>query len=365
MSCQNNENLYAQGIYDFNFYDLTTDELLFQSRTITEGNIATSVNLNEIRGGIGNAIQIQIPSDASLTVTMTAANFSLEGLALNTGSTIMPNGTYYLREQTTLVAGTGENAEKVVGKVLSTPVAPIGSVTGDIIGYVDCTTKVIIDPETKEFVVEGGEVGDTVCIEYYTQTASAEIFRIGSNFAPKIGRAVLRTPLYTTNGQGGSGSILAGELQIVIPKAQLNGDLNLDLSQSANATTVLNMTALADYETKPGECPTNDGTLGYIIKIVNETTVWDRIDRIVVLGGGISLANGETETIVVKGVSDSNPNLLENVPYDELTFTSGSDAIATVDATGLVTAKSQGDTEITIKNEEKNFTVTCDVEVTP
>lgn len=109
----------------------------------------------------------------------------------------------------------------------------------------------------------------------------------------------------------------------------------------------------------------NDGTLGYIIKVVNETTVWDRIDRIVVLGGGISLANGETETIVVKGVSDSNPNLLENVPYEDLTFTSGSDAIATVDATGLVTAKSQGDTEITIKNEEKNFTVTCDVEVTP
>ena len=65
MSCQNNENLYAQGIYDFNFYDLTTDELLFQSRTITEGNFATWLNLNEIRGGIGNANQIQKPTDAS------------------------------------------------------------------------------------------------------------------------------------------------------------------------------------------------------------------------------------------------------------------------------------------------------------
>ena len=367
MSCRNDENFYAQGIYDFNFYDLTTDELLFQSRTITEGNIATSVDLNEIRGGIGNAIQIQIPSNASLTVTMTAANFSLEGLALNTGSTIMPNGTYYLREQTTLVEGTGDNDGKVVGKVLSTPVAPVGSVTGEIIGYIDCTTKVVIDPETKEFVVEGGEAGDTVCIEYYTQTSSAEIFRIGSNFAPKIGRAILRTPLYTTNGQGGSGtgSILAGELQIVIPKAQLNGDLNLDLSQTANATTVLNMTALADYETKDGECPTNDGTLGYIIKVINDTSVWDRIDKIVVLGGGISLAAEETETIVVKGVSNSNPNLLENVPYEDLTFTSGSDAIATVDAQGVVTGVATGDTEVTIKNEEKNFTVVCDVEVTP
>lgn len=364
MSCSN-ENLYAQGIYNFDFYDLTTDELLFQSRTITEGNIATSVTLNEIRGGIGNAVQIQIPSDASLTVTMTAANFSLEGLALNTGSTIMPNGTYQVSETLTLAEGTEDNVGKAVGKVTSTPVAPVGSITGEVVGYVNCNEKVTIDPETKEFVYEAGKAGDKVCIYYYTQTSSAEIFRIGSNFSPKIGRAVLRTPLYSTTGQSGTGNILAGELQIVIPKAQLNGDLNLDLSQTANATTVLNMTALADYEVQEGECPSDDGTLGYIIQVLNQGSIWDRIDEIVVLGGGISLEANETETIVVKGYSRENPNMLENVPYEDLTFTSGSDAVATVDTAGLVTAVASGDTEVTIKQEEKGLTATVDVEVTP
>lgn len=363
MSCSN-ESLYAQGIYNFDFYDLTTDELLFQSRTITEGNIATSVSLNEIRGGIGNAVQIQIPSDATLTVTMTAANFSLPGLALNTGSTIMPNGTYQVSETVTLEDGTEDNAGKVVGKVTSTPVAPVGSITAEVIGYVNCNEKVTIDPETKMFVVEGAKAGDKVCIYYYTQTSSAEIFRIGSNFSPKIGRAVLRTPLYSTTGQAGTGNILAGELQIVIPKAQLNGDLNLDLSQTANATTVLNMTALADYEVQPGECPSDDGTLGYIIQVLSQGSIWDRVDELVVIGGGIALEKGETETIVVKGRSKSNPSMLENVPYADLKFTSEAEATATVDAEGLVTAVEAGDTDITIEYEPKALKARVDVEVT-
>lgn len=361
MSCSN-ESLYAQGIYSFDFYDLTTDELLFQSKTITEGNIATSVNLNEIRGGIGNAVQIQIPSDATLTVTMTAANFSLSGLALNTGSTIMPNGTYQVSETVVLA----ENEEgKVVGKVTSVPVAPIGSVTGEVIGYINCNEKITIDEKTKEFVVEGAKAGDSVCVFYYTQSSSAEIFRIGSNFSPKIGRAVLRTPLYTNEGVGGTGSILAGELQIVIPKAQLNGDLSLDLSQSANATTVLNMTALADYETKAGECPSDDGTLGYIIQVLATGSIWDKIDELVVIGGGIALEVGETETLAVKGLSKSNPSILENVPYADLTFTVGNEAVATVSAEGVVTAVAGGDTDVKIEYVEKGLATRADIEVTP
>lgn len=364
MSCSN-DLLFAQGIYKFDFYDLTTDELLFQSKTITEGNIATSVNLNEIRGGIGNGTLIQIPSDATLTVTMTAANFSLAGLALNTGSTIMPNGIYQVHDTVTLEEKAVEGEEGktvVVGKVPSEPVAALGSVTKEIIGYINCNEKVTIDPKTKEFIVEGGVAGDKVCIYYYTQSASAEIFRIGSNFSPKIGRAVLSTPLYTNNGVG-SGSIVAGELQIVIPKAQLNGDLTLDLSQTANATTVLNMTALVDNEVQVGECPSDDGTLGYIVQILATGSIWDNIDNLVAIGGGIALEAGETETLVIKGYSNSNTSVLENVPYADLKFTSQDEAVATVDENGIVTAVASGDTDITVEYEEKGLSTRVDVEV--
>ncbi len=366
MSCSDKDLLFAQGIYRFDFYDLTTDELLFQSNTITEGNIATSVSLNEIRGGIGNGTLIQIPSDTTLTVTMTAANFSLAGLALNTGSTIMPNGIYQVHDTVELYEKAVEGEEGktvVVGKVPSTPVAPIGSVTGEVIGYVDCNIKVTIDEKTKEFEVEGGKTGDKVCIYYYTQSASAEIFRIGSNFSPKIGRAVLSTPLYTNKGVGGTGSIIAGELQIIIPKAQLNGDLSLDLSQTANATTVLNMTALVDYETKAGECPSDDGTLGYIVQILSKGSIWDNVDNLVAIGGGVAISVGETETLVIKGYSNANTSVLENVPYTDLTFTSKDTAVATVDANGVITAVAEGDTDIVVEYEPKGISTRVDVEV--
>ena len=100
----NSKGLYVQGVYDFEFYSIGTDELLFQSRYITESNITTSTNLNAIKGGIGNATLIQIPSDAELKVQMTAQNFTLEGLGLNTGATIMPNGIYRVSDEVTLEA---------------------------------------------------------------------------------------------------------------------------------------------------------------------------------------------------------------------------------------------------------------------
>ena len=100
----NTKGLYVQGIYSFEFYDIASDNLLFQSRYISESSITTSTNLNAIKGGIGNATLIQIPSDAELKVAMTAQNFTLDGLALNTGATIMPNGIYRVSDPVILEA---------------------------------------------------------------------------------------------------------------------------------------------------------------------------------------------------------------------------------------------------------------------
>ena len=45
---------------------------------------------------------------------------------------------------------------------------------------------------------------------------------------------------------------------------------------------------------------------------------------------------------------------LENIPYDELTFTSADETIATVDNTGLVTGVKEGETTITIEYKTLN-----------
>ena len=340
----NTKGLYVQGVYSFEFYDIATDALLFQSRYISESNITTSTNLNAIKGGIGNATLIQIPSDAELKVAMTAQNFTLDGLALNTGSTIMPNGIYRIQDEVVL----GEGGK---GKVKSRPYPSLGSRTEDIVGYVNCATKVLIDPETKEFEVPEGKEGDRICIAYYTMSANAEMFVIGSNFSPKVGRAVLRTPIYSSDGIGNSNEgIKVGELQIIIPRAQLDGNLNIDLSQTSNATTVLNMTALVDFSVTTGECPKDNGTLGYIVQILYTESIWDKIDKLVVIDGGLTVEQGEKERLNIKGY-DLSMDTVENIPYEDLTFSmKGSDTTkAKVDANGYVEGVAEGDATVEIK----------------
>lgn len=364
----NTKGLYVQGIYSFEFYDIATDALLFQSRYVTESSITTSTNLNAIKGGIGNATLIQIPSDAELKVAMTAQNFTLDGLALNTGSTIMPNGIYRVQDEVILDA-------EGKGKVKSTPYSALGSRTEDIVGYVNCSQKVTIDPETKEFRVEGGKEGDRVCIAYFTQSANAEMFIIGSNFSPKIGRAVLRTPIYSSDGDSNANEgIKVGELQIVIPRAQLDGNLNIDLSQTSNATTVLNMTALVDYSVAHGECPKDGGTLGYIVQVLYTNSIWDSIDKLVVVDCGVTVAVGESEKLVIKGYDLATDSLV-NIPYEDLTFTSLHTDIATVDKNGLVTGVAAGEAVVTVElmdgdgavvlSKEAKVTVVGDGQTTP
>lgn len=356
----NSKGLYVQGVYDFEFYSIGTDELLFQSRYITESNITTSTNLNAIKGGIGNATLIQIPSDAELKVQMTAQNFTLEGLGLNTGATIMPNGIYRVSDEVTLEA-------QGKGHVKSNPVAALGSRTEEIVGYVNCSTKVTIDPETKEFTVPEGKEGDKVCISYFTMSANAEMFVIGSNFSPKVGRAVLRTPIYSADGTYDStAGIKVGELQIVIPRAQLDGNLNLDLSQTSNATTVLNMTALVDWSVQTGGCPSDNGTLGYIVQILYTESIWDSVDELVVMDCGVTVEEGSTARLIVKGYNATTDEFV-NVPYGDLTFTSGAEGTATVDEKGIVTGVAQGETTITVEykvGEEVKLTKIANVEVT-
>ena len=278
---------------------------------------------------------------------MTAQNFTLDGLALNTGATIMPNGVYRVSDPVILEAD-GK------GHVKSNPVAALGSRTEEIVGYVNCATKVLIDPETKEFTVPEGKEGDRVCIAYFTKSANAEMFTIGSNFSPKVGRAVLRTPIYSSDGIGNSNEgIKVGELQIVIPRAQLDGNLNIDLSQTSNATTVLNMTALVDFSVATGECPKDNGTLGYIVQLLYTDSIWSSIDKLVVVDCGVTVQVGESEKLNIKGY-DVAMDTLTNVPYEDLTFTSKDQATAKVDAKGIVTGVKAGEAVITIEYKALN-----------
>lgn len=365
MSFYENEKLYVQGIYDLEYFSLDTNDLLIKFDKLTQSNFASNIDLNPIKAGIGNAIQIQIPTNAEFKASITAANLHQTGLALNVGATLSPDGKYHIKE-TIVLNGT-------TGTVSTTPVADYGS--SDIVGWiVGESTAITIDAVTKTFTAPDTYSGETICFEYVVSSTGAQYFRIGSQFSPKIGRAVFTAPIYATENTNVDNGIKWGEMQIVIPKAQLDGNLTIDLNQTSPAATIFNLTALSFAESATG-CPSQDGTLGYITYIKSNFDIYDYVKQLVVIGGGIAIDEEATELIIVKGITSDGE--YENIPYSRLGFFSGNNSVATVDNSanlsvkGTVTGVAAGDTEITVVALDANganlstpTSKICDVEVT-
>ena len=87
----NNPHLYVKGTYEAKFFDIATNDLTYYSNKLQTDNIKSSINLGAINAGIGNPAVIQIPDTPNLTLEMTAADFSLEGRALQVGTNVFYN----------------------------------------------------------------------------------------------------------------------------------------------------------------------------------------------------------------------------------------------------------------------------------
>ena len=83
--------LYAKGIGEAICTDKTTGQILYFSNKFQTGNVTPSVTIGEIRAGLGNAIATTLPSDASVNVEFTAADFNLWAKAAQMGAMLRHN----------------------------------------------------------------------------------------------------------------------------------------------------------------------------------------------------------------------------------------------------------------------------------
>ena len=113
------------------------------------------------------------------------------------------------------------------------------------------------------------------------------------------------------------------------------------------------MTALVDFSVATGECPKDNGTLGYIVQVLYTDSIWSNIDKLVVVDCGVTVQVGESEKLNIKGY-DVAMDTLTNIPYEDLTFTSKAPTTAKVDAKGIVTGVQAGEAVITIEYKTLN-----------
>ena len=334
------------GAMDWNFYD-ANQNLILTAKSLTDSGLNTTVSKDSIRAGKGHKLLANYYFETGLTLSLTSATFSMEYLAMKFGSDITMGADVQTRE--TLVT-------TVIDKisVSKTPVA-FPNTTAIVGAYklsnstTDTWTKITFTGS--DAVVSGLPIGSEVCVVYFAEDLSARQIKVPTNIIPDTMYVVGTADEFkaTSAGTVNTSSSKIGELEVIVPRFQLDPNTDLALTSSGHATTTIGGEALANEAI-------GCNTEGFYA-ILNETTVgasaFDTCTAIAVIDGDIDLAIAGTETIKVLGIyNNASPTLIDN---SLLTFTSASPSIATCGAhTGLCTGVSAGESIVSVAITSKS-----------
>ena len=360
-----NPNFFLKGVAEQTFIDPTTGNIVGYDTVAVDAAITTSVNLQEIAGGMGNALAGVIPDTSRLSGTYTSQAFSLETRKLITGGKLSYGGVASVCE--TIVA----TSEKL--KVSRVPAKHYAQPDSDEYGWCYVrehgATKYVgtnygIDLAT-------GEVQDFVAIPetsydvfYFTVNDSAKVLALPDNFNPSVVSVQTKYGMYAKQNNAVSGGTFQGWLYVIVPMAVLNGDAGLSANQTTNATTSGNWMAMSPDKTVMdcADCASSGNDFCYYV-FVPCAGATSAVKALAIVGGGVTVAAGGSVQIPVKYVMVDNT--VVQPKYSDLTIASNSTSIATV-SNGVITGASAGNTTLTIAGPSGSNveTITVGVHVT-
>jgi hypothetical protein len=276
-------------------------------------------------------------------MTITDALFNLQYLALNVGGNITIGGSSLVTESVTTTIA---NQITITG-------TPVAFGTAGTVGFY--TIEGQEDYKSITFVGKTANasnlpIGSKVCVTYNSNDDAMQLFTVPSAMIPSEVHLIVTYPLFAggINAQTISTSSQVGELIVDIPRFQLSGAMSLDMTASGVSNTPLSGQALAYYTTT--NC--NDMGAYATVKMKIYDKNWSEdLESMAVDGAEISMNTGEKLTLKVVGVfSGGITGVLNN---SNLTFTSGTQATATVSNIGEVEAKQAGTTIIEITATDK------------
>ena len=329
----------------------TNPEKILTATSLQESGLTTSVTSEDIRGGLSNPLLGRYFHDSMLEANIVDALFDMNYLALNIGGSITVGGNTLTTESVTTSA-----ADSIT--VTGTPVAFGNAGT---VGWYTLEGKEDWKPITfsgKTAVATGLASGAKVCVQYNTSNDGLEQFVIPSSVIPSEVHMIMKYPLFAAGTDTASlaASSQVGELIVDVPRFQFNGNVELSLTASGAATSSLSGSALAVNTTS--NC--NDmGSYGTVKMNIFGSNWYDNLVNMAVDGADINLSTTGSETLRVIGIFRNNGTVMTGILNNaNLTFTSGSDSVATVSTAGVVSAAGAGNTTIEIKATDKP-TVTC------
>lgn len=344
--------LFSKGIYSCNVFSTGEKrDLLWHDDKLTDANISGSVNVSKILAGLGNAPQINLFDQSSLSVSLTAADVELRQIQLQTGGEIAYNGKTRVCELITA-------AEKKL-VVTGEPVAPYDN--SKIVAYVDGGGEAYeIDPKTKE--VKDCEINDAEkhSVMYYVEKPASEVLAVSALYTPDIVSMEIKMPIFTNAvGSSAKQGTLAGYLWIIVPRAQSTSAPNISASQTNPTSPQITLEALPldTDETSMCEGTAAAPNIAYFVwEPISETETFT--DMVVIGGGILSVKKDESKTIPVKLIGEHG---LAQPDMTKLSYQSSADGTATVDTKGVVKGVEAGTADITITFGELKATCRVDV----
>lgn len=317
-----------------NFLISTADFALFRKdilvctgTTNLNSSIEVSMQESNVNAGKGSKLIYSYKYGRELGVTLEAADWKLEYIAVQAGSKITEGLTdvYELARCIQVTNGIG---------IL--PSVPIGNVAVEL----NSGLIVIVTPENttidlSKYNVENGTVKVT-----YKYNNTAKSITVSADTSVDIYKLVLDADKHN-NGLG-----KIGHLQIIIPSYQPSGNFTMNFTPDGVSSTNIDGKALA---VEGDTCADGSSVYAYIKDFDNTADVVN-VSEIAATPANISLSvtgSNKTETISVIGLKGElySPIQLNNT---DCTFVSDKPDIAVVDTNGTVTAVAAGSAKITI-----------------
>lgn len=360
--------LYVRGTCQAILSDPCTGQIVYYSNKFQTGNITTSVNMNEIRAGMGNSIATFLPTDSSVNVEFTAADFNLFAKAAQVGATLSYSAPAPACQ---VIKATGSSLTiDVTGGI---PVAQTGY--GSAFCYVQTvgSSGTVAQTGTPYAISASGAISGFTATEnteykvfYWVQDTTAQIATIGSLMDPKVMHFTAQLPVFANeNCSDNNTGNRVGWLYIIVPRLKLGGNGGVVGDQTSNDTTSISGQAIAfDGSVVSGVC--SDcvaGDLAYYIYVPEDGA--DRIVGLAVVGGTVTMPKSSTAQIPVRLVMDNGQLVIpasysSGFSYELTTSISG----ASVSTAGVLTSgATAGDGEVTVTYDNAGTDLTLPVNV--
>ena len=308
---------------NFAVIDNTLNMVAFTGTFSTTYAIAISMAAQDTRAGAGNALIFRSYSDRNVQVTLNVQNWSLEYIAASVGSKIELG----LRELFVI-----EEPINVDASGIGTLVIPaVGSISVRLPNGSRATLMVAAD---NKIDLSGFDVKSDCVYVTYAYNVTAKSVTITADKSPYIGKLIMHGVI--SDSLAGK----VGTLEVEIPSFALDGNINITMNADGS-TSSTEMVGIA-LATSGAACK-DDMIYGYVKEYV-EVDNFTQINEIIASPSPVELAlmpTPESQMISVigsRGVMYSEIGILNA----DCIFTSSDAAIATVDATGLITAVDAG-----------------------